>query len=57
MDAITKPTMKADHGARSNAIALPASELPANWYNVLPDQGDPSEAIASALRALPEVRP
>jgi predicted alternative tryptophan synthase beta-subunit len=23
----------------------------------LPDQGDPSEAIASALRALPEVRP
>ena len=49
MDAITKPTMKADHGARSNAIALPASELPTNWYNVPPD--------LPALRALPEVRP
>lgn len=56
MDAITKPTTKTDRGARSNAIAMPASELPTNWYNVLPDQGDPSEAIASALRALSEVR-
>jgi len=46
MDAITKPTMKADHGARSNVTAMPGSELPTNWYTVLPD-----------LRALPEVRP
>jgi tryptophan synthase beta chain len=37
MDAISKPTTKADHGARSNAITLPAGELPTSWYNVVPD--------------------
>jgi predicted alternative tryptophan synthase beta-subunit len=40
--------MKPDRGARSNVITLPASELPTNWYNVLPD--------LPALRELPEVQ-
>ncbi len=37
MEAVTKPTTKAHRGARSNVITLPATELPTNWYNVLPD--------------------
>jgi hypothetical protein len=49
MEAITKPTVRTDHDARSKVITLPASELPTNWYNVPPD--------LPALSALPEVRP
>ncbi len=37
MDAVTNPRTRTDRGARSDVIAMPASELPTNWYNVLPD--------------------
>lgn len=49
MDPITKPRTRTDRGARSNVIAMPVSELPTNWYSVLPD--------LSAPLAPPEVRP
>jgi hypothetical protein len=49
MDAIKKPTTRTNCGARSNVIAMPARELPKNWYNVAPD--------LPTLRALTGVRP
>jgi tryptophan synthase beta chain len=41
MEAITNPKTKTDRTVRGTVITLPASELPTNWYNVLPDLGAP----------------
>ncbi|MBZ5590321.1 MAG: TrpB-like pyridoxal phosphate-dependent enzyme [Acidobacteriia bacterium] len=42
MDAFSRPrATRTDNGARSNVIALPASEMPTRWYNVLADMPVP----------------